>query len=105
MPDNQLAWLKMKQCHWIYLCSLAPLGKLSNQSFSFLDAGTSQLLAPLDDAADVGEVCLFLIRRRLVREAEVVLGRQCSVTTVVGWLLADTAHDTRHPTRCHSQQE
>ena len=68
MPDNQLARLKMIQCRWIYLCSLALLGKLSNPSFCFLDAGTSQLLEPLDDAADVGEVCFFLVRRRLVRE-------------------------------------
>ena len=66
--DNQLARLKIEQCRWIYLLSLVLLGQLSNPSFSFLDAGTSQLLKPLNDVADVGEVYFFLIRRRLVRE-------------------------------------
>ena len=65
MPDNQLARLKVKQGHRIYLGSLIPSGELLDSMLSLPNAINPKLLDH-NDAANSGEISFFLIGSQLI---------------------------------------
>ena len=67
-PDDQLALLKIKQGHRIYLGSLVLPGELPNPKLSFLNVVTPQPLEPLNNVAKFSEIGIFLIWSWLIRQ-------------------------------------
>ena len=62
MPDDQLAWLKVKQGCRINLGSLVPPGKLPNSMLGLPDVVASPLLGLSNIVADFGEINFFFIQ-------------------------------------------
>ena len=67
VPDNQLAWLIIKQGHGVHLGTLVPPSKLLNPTLSLPDAVAPQLLEQHHNAADFGKVGFF-IWSQLIRQ-------------------------------------
>ena len=66
MPDNQLAWIRVKQGHDIHLGYLIPPGELLNSMLSLPDEVFPQLLELRINVADFGKISFFLIQSVLI---------------------------------------
>ena len=65
-PDDQLAWLKVKQGHRIYLDSLVPPSELPNSTLSLPNAAAPQLLDMCNATADFGKISISLVWSQLI---------------------------------------
>ena len=66
VQDDQLAWLKIKQGHRIYLGSLIPPVELPDSMLSFPNAVNPQPLELLKDVANYSEIGFFLVQSWLI---------------------------------------
>ena len=66
VPDDQLAWLKVRQGRGIHLGPLTLPSELLNSTLSLPDAVAPQLLEPCNNGADFGKISFFIIQSQLI---------------------------------------